>query len=60
MANVIIKSEERREHEAYVMKSFGVCNEDKEGREHAEVIAAKSREAIEKGKQEGGRKSWSW
>lgn len=54
MANVIIKSDERREHEAYVRRSFGVREGDAAGREAAEVIAARSREAVEYGKRKGG------
>lgn len=47
MANVIIKSEERRRNEAYVLDSFrkgggAVTSAD---REAAEVISARSREA---------------
>lgn len=48
MANIIIKSEERKAHEAYVLESFG---RSKGGatthadREAAEVIAARTKEA---------------
>lgn len=45
MANIIIKSEERRNHEERVMRSFGVNPADKSAREAAEVIAARSNEA---------------
>ena len=45
MANVIIKSEERRAHEAAVMRSFGVNPADRGAREAAELVAARSREA---------------
>lgn len=47
MANVIIKSEEHRDHEAYVLKSFGKpgCNVTRSDREAAECIAARTREA---------------
>lgn len=45
MANVIIKSEERRAHEAAVMRSFGINPTDRSGREAAELIAARSNEA---------------
>lgn len=45
MANVIIKSEERKAHEERVMRSFGVNPADRGAREAAEVIAARSREA---------------
>lgn len=54
MANVIIKSEERKEHEAYVRRSFGVRAGDAAGREAAEVIAARTREAVETGRKKGG------
>lgn len=54
MANVIIKSDERREHEEYVRRSFGVQEGDSAGYDAAEVIAARSREAVEYGKQRGG------
>lgn len=54
MANVIIKSEDRQAHEAYVRKSFGVQDEDKAGYEAAEIIAARSREAVEVGMKKGG------
>lgn len=45
MANVIIKSEERKAHEERVMRSFGANPADKGAREAAELIAARSREA---------------
>lgn len=45
MANIIIKSEERRNHEERVMRSFGVNPADRGAREAAEIIAARSREA---------------
>lgn len=45
MANIIIKSEESRNHEERVMRSFGVNPADRGAREAAEVIAARSREA---------------
>jgi len=60
MAHVIIKDEERREHEEYVRRSFGVRKGDRAAEERAEVIAAKTREALEYGKQIGGRKTWSF
>lgn len=45
MANVIIKDEERKAHEAYVRKSFGVQGAGTpEQREAAEIIAARTRE----------------
>lgn len=45
MANVIIKSGERKAHEAAVMRSFGVNPSDRGAREAAELVAARSREA---------------
>lgn len=45
MANVIIKSEERKTHEETVMRSFGVNPADRGAREAAELVAARSREA---------------
>lgn len=47
MAAVIIKSEERRAHEAYVMQEFGQNRRtaDSGAREQAELIAARTREA---------------
>lgn len=45
MANVIIKSEERKAHEEKVMRSFGVNPADRGMREAAEIVAARSREA---------------
>jgi hypothetical protein len=46
MANVIIKSEERRRDEERVRQSFGAGN-DKASREAVEIITARSREAYE-------------
>ena len=50
MANIIIKSDERKAHEAYVLESFGKkgATVDSGAREQAECIAAKTREAYEK------------
>ncbi|GEM_PF-661240 len=47
MANIIIKSEERRQQEAYVMGRFGKDsgNASRETREQAECIAARTTEA---------------
>jgi hypothetical protein len=59
MANVIIKSEERERHEAFVRNSYGVSENDTAGRDACEVIAAKTREAVDYAKEIGGRKSWS-
>lgn len=58
MANVIIKSEARRAHEAYVLDKFkGGAAVTSGDREAAECIAARSREAYaEMKKMEGKRK----
>lgn len=55
MAAVIIKQEERREHENAVLRSFGVKNATPAQREAAEVIAARTVEVIEGGKENGKR-----
>lgn len=47
MANVIIKTDERRAYERMVARSFGANPENREQMEHAEVIAARSHEAYE-------------
>ena len=47
MANVIIKSDERREQEAAVLRQFGggnVNNSERENREYAEEIHARMNE----------------
>ena len=44
MANVIIKSDERRAYEDRVLQSFGGNRADSGAREAAEVIAARSHE----------------
>lgn len=46
MANVIIKSDERKEQEAYVAQVFGVDKSKSEEREAAEIIAARTAEAV--------------
>lgn len=54
-AGVIIKTEERRQHEEAVMRSFGVQGSGTAAqREAAEVIAARSSEVVRN--QNGGRK----
>lgn len=54
MAAVIIKNEERREHEAAVLRSFGVHGKGTMAqREAAEVIAARSTEIVQGGKDNG-------
>lgn len=45
MANIIIRSDERRALENRVMRSFGVNPANREQKEAAEVIAARSSEA---------------
>ena len=60
MANIIIKSDERRAQEAEVQRSFCIGANDNAGREAAEVIAARTNEALAYGKEIGGRKSWSY
>lgn len=47
MANVIVKSDERRAFEAKVMRDFGVNPADSARREAAEAVAARSREAYQ-------------
>ena len=51
MANIIIKSDERRAYEDRVMRSFGVNPANREQREAAEIVAARSREAYNNLKQ---------
>lgn len=55
-ANIIIKSQERKDHEAYVQKSFGVNPRNKAACEAAEIVAARSREAVDQMNKMGGRK----
>ncbi len=51
MAAVIIKPEERRAEEAYVMRSFGVQGKGTpEQREAAEIIAARTSEVVKEGR----------
>ncbi|MGG7200775.1 hypothetical protein ACQPUL_08510 [Clostridium butyricum] len=57
MASVIIKNEQSREEQAYVMRKFGVNGRGtQEQREAAEVIAARSREAMKMAEKMGGRR----
>ncbi len=58
MANIIIKNDERQNQEAWVRRSFGVSKGDAAGREAAEVIAARTREAVDIAKRKGDRKLW--
>jgi len=58
MTAVIIKDEERRQHEEAVLRSFGVQGKGTAAqREAAEVIAARSVEVVKGGK-EDGKKFW--
>lgn len=57
MANIIIKSEERKQAEAYVSRSFGANVRNAADREHVECIAARTDEAYKNLKRmEGNRK----
>lgn len=49
MANVIIKDDDRRTHESYVMQQFGhdCRTADSSVREQVELVAAKTREAYD-------------
>ena len=59
MAGVIIKTEERRQHEEAVLRSFGVKGRGTAAqREAAEVIAARSNEVVKN--QNGGRKYYGY
>lgn len=59
MAGVIIKTEERRQHEEAVLRSFGVQGRGTVAqREAAEVIAARSNEVVKN--QNGGRKYYGY
>jgi len=55
MANIIIKSDEQRRHEAYVAKKFGASRRP-EDREAVEVIARRTMEAVHLGRQMEDRK----
>lgn len=59
MAGVIIKTEERRQHEEADLRSFGVQGRGTAAqREAAEVIAARSNEVVKN--QNGGRKYYGY
>ena len=59
MAGVVIKSEERRQHETEVLRSFGVQGRGTAAqREAAEVIAARSNEIARN--QNGGKKYYGY
>ena len=56
MASIIIKSDERRAHEDYVKRSFGLTeHSSRERLEAAEHVAARSREAYGQLKRMEGR-----
>ena len=58
-AGVIIKTEERRQHEEAVLRSFGVQGSGTAAqREAAEVITARSSEVVRN--QNGGRKYYGY
>lgn len=51
MAFVMVKSEERKQHEQAVLRSFGVNGRGTaEQREAAEVIAARTNEVVKEGR----------
>ena len=53
MANIIIKSDERRENERYVASQFGIgSGASSEQRDAVEIISRRTEEAIEKGRRE--------
>lgn len=59
MAGVSIKTEERRQHEEAILRSFGVQGRGTAAqREAAEVIAARSNEVVKN--QNGGRKYYGY
>ena len=47
MANVIIKSDERKAQENYIQQIYGVRSNDKYGCEIAETISARTTEAYD-------------
>lgn len=51
MANIIIKSDERREEVDFVLRSYSADRQDPEMRDAAETIAARTAEAIAKDKE---------
>lgn len=54
MANIHIKTEERRQQEAAVLRSYGVAGRGTpEQREAAAIIAARSREIMKGGNRNG-------
>ncbi len=58
MANIHIKSEERKAHENYVLQSFGRTGAvTRAERDAAEVIAARSREAYNEMKRTEGKRN---
>ncbi len=57
MANVVVHSDEHREGVRYAAEKFGINLNSSEGRDQAEVIYARSAEALERGESEGRRYS---
>ena len=53
MANIHIKTEERRQREAAVLRSYGVAGRGTPEREAAAIIAARSREIMKGGNRNG-------
>lgn len=57
--SIIIKTQERRQHEAEVLRSFGVQGKGTSAqREAAEIIAARSNEVVNK--KTGGKKYYGY
>ncbi len=52
MANIIIKSDERRADTNEIMRQYGVNASDSALREAAEIVAVRTREAMEIGHRE--------
>lgn len=57
MANIIIKSEEQKRHEAYVAEKFG-AGRSAADREAVEVISRRTQEAVQAARRMEGRKLW--
>lgn len=56
MANIIIKSEDRKACEERIMRSYGADSSDRSARDAAEVVAARSNEAYQNMKKMEGNK----
>lgn len=56
MANIIIKSEDRKACEERIMRSYGADPSDRSARDAAEVVAARSNEAYQNMKKMEGNK----